>query len=124
VPNLPRVLLVDDDARLLTLLAMCLRGYDFAITTANNGVEALEQYRACCGNFSAIVTDVHMPQMDGLEFLRTVRAQGYKGRLVLISGHVSSDELKAFAELSIGGFFQKPFEVRLLATMLRPAPQG
>ena len=116
---LPRVLLVDDDVPLLTLLTMCLQGYGFAVTTANKGAEALKQYHASHGKYAAIVTDAHMPEMDGLDFLKQVRSQGYKGRLILISGHLSAEELRAYADLEISGFFHKPFEPGMLATMLR-----
>jgi len=119
VPNLARILLVDDDVSLLTLLAMGLKAYGFAVTTAGNGIEALKEYHAHCGNFSSIVTDAHMPQMDGLGFLREVRGIGYKGRVVLMSGHLSVEELRNYAEVNISGFFHKPFEPQMLATMLQ-----
>jgi len=117
--NLTRILLVDDDVPLITLLAIGLKGYGFTVTTAGNGVEALRQYHAYCGNFSWIVTDAHMPQMDGLGFLREVRDVGYKGHVVLMSGHLSVEELRSYADVNISGFFHKPFETQLLATMLR-----
>jgi len=59
-----------------------------------------------------------MPQMNGLEFVRTIREIGYKGRIMVMSGRLNVKDLHAYQEHTISGFFHKPFETSLLAAML------
>jgi CheY-like chemotaxis protein len=79
------------------------------------------QYKANAGNFGTIVTDNDMPQMNGLEFVRSLREIGFKGRIVVMSGHFKPEDLRAYQAHAISGFFHKPFEMNLLATMLLQA---
>jgi DNA-binding NtrC family response regulator len=76
------------------------------------------QYKAHQGCFGAIPSDHDMPKMNGLEFVRSVREMGYKGRIVVMSGRLTVEELQAYESLAISGFFHKPFDVSLLVTML------
>jgi DNA-binding NtrC family response regulator len=59
-----------------------------------------------------------MPHLNGLGFVRSVREMGYKGRIVIMSGRLTVEELKEYEPHVITGFFHKPFEVALLAAML------
>jgi CheY-like chemotaxis protein len=66
-PTKPRVLVVDDDRRLLEALATFLERAGFDVTTAADGVEAL---RVALHGFDVITTDRDMPHMDGYEFIQ------------------------------------------------------
>lgn len=59
-----------------------------------------------------------MVPMNGLEFVRTVRELGYRGRIVVMSGCLSREELKEYERHAISGFFHKPFNVSMLAALL------
>ncbi len=113
-----RVLCVEDNSLLREALKTGLEIYGFEVVTASNGLDALKQYASGEGQFSVIVTDHDMPQMNGLEFIRAVRGRGYQGRVVVMSGHLRVDELRAYGPYAVSGFFHKPFEVVLLAAML------
>jgi CheY-like chemotaxis protein len=113
-----RILVVDDDPALLTLLKAGLSRWGFDVICACHGVDAMMQYRACEGEIAAIITDVDMPQMGGLAFARSVREAGFKGRIVIMSGNLKPEELRAFECCRVSGFFSKPFDVSLLAAML------
>jgi two-component system response regulator MprA len=63
----PRALVVDDDPVVLKLLAESVARAGFEVTTARDGVEALE---AVPGGFDVVTTDLDMPRMDGHEFIR------------------------------------------------------
>ena len=116
-----RILCVDDNVSVLQALKIGLEGYGFDVITASHGMEALMQFKAHGGNFGAIVTDNDMPQMNGMEFVRSVRKIGFKGRIVVMSGYFEPEDLRAYHEHTISGFFHKPFETSLLATMLLQA---
>lgn len=122
--SLSRILCVDDDPSLLVALKTGLEFYGFKVITAPHGVDALTQYKAHAGDFKAIVTDNDMPQMNGWEFVRSVREIGFEGRIVVVSGHLSVESLRQYQDFSISGFFHKPFEMSLLATMLLEAHYG
>ena len=64
------------------------------------------------------MTDNDMPQMNGLDFVRAVRKIGFKGRIVVMSGNLKAENLRAYQEQAVSGFFHKPFETGLLAAML------
>ena len=91
----------------------------FEVVTACHGVEALREFQAHPGDFGAIVTDHDMPEMNGVEFVRSVREMGFKGRIVVMSGRLTIEDLWAYRDHAISGFFHKPFQVSLLAVMLR-----
>lgn len=116
-----RILCVDDNVQMLTVLKLGLARYGFEVVTACQGIDALMQYKAHSGDFSAIITDHDMPQMNGLEFVRSVREMGFKGRVVVMSGRLNVENFRAYQDYAISGFFHKPFETDLLATMLLQA---
>jgi CheY-like chemotaxis protein len=116
--NISRILCVDDDAPMQAALKTGLGMHGFEVITASHGIDALVQYKALAGDFGTIVTANEMPQMDGLEFVRSVRKIGFKGRIVVIFGDLKPEHLRAYQDYAISGFFHKPFEVGLLAAML------
>jgi YesN/AraC family two-component response regulator len=59
-----------------------------------------------------------MPHMNGLELVRSVREIGFKGRIVVMSGRLNREELKAYQNYDVSCFYHKPFEARQLALML------
>jgi CheY-like chemotaxis protein len=71
------LLVVDDSATMRQLLCMTLTRVEGItqsnITEASDGEEALEQVRN--GSFDLVLTDIRMPKMDGLEFIRRVRSE-------------------------------------------------
>jgi CheY-like chemotaxis protein len=67
------VLLVDDEEFLRRLLSRILSEAGFGVVEAENGAVALETARRIDGGLGLVVTDIHMPVMDGLEFAREFR---------------------------------------------------
>lgn len=100
------------------MLKIALGIYGFEVITASHGVDALMQYEAHKGQFGAVISDHDMPYLNGLGFVRSVRQKGYKGRIVVMSGRLSVEDLREYEPHAISGFFHKPFEVSLLAAML------
>ncbi len=113
-----RVLCVDDNPLLLHALALGLGLYGFEVITAVHGIDALMQFQANAGNFATILTDVDMPKMNGLELVKSVRALDFKGRILVMSGRLSSPECLAYQPYAVSDFLSKPFEISMVATML------
>ena len=68
---MPRVLVVDDEVNIVRLIQVNLERHGYQVTTANNGVQALEKIRE--DRPDLLVSDVMMPEMDGFELLANVR---------------------------------------------------
>jgi two-component system chemotaxis response regulator CheY len=69
-----KVLLVDDEELVRTLLARILGDAGFSVEEADNGASALQAARRLDGSLHLVVSDIDMPVMDGLEFARALRA--------------------------------------------------
>ena len=117
MPSSPHVLLVDDHAEVRAVLrSIVVQVFLHAtIVEASNGAEALmamSQHRP-----DLLITDVQMPIMGGLELLRTLREQGEKAAILV----VSSDPTVAEEVLAAGAtaFLPKPFPLAELRELLR-----
>jgi two-component system, cell cycle sensor histidine kinase and response regulator CckA len=80
------VLLVDDEEFLRRMLARVLDEAGFDVVEAPNGMAALELAHEVDGHLSLVVTDVHMPMMDGIEFARAFRPLHPGVPLLFITG--------------------------------------
>jgi CheY-like chemotaxis protein len=76
------ILLVDDDPDMCRLLAAFLRMRGYVTLTALDGAEGLARVASSAPD--AIITDVNMPGMDGIEMIRRLRADGHPGLPVLV----------------------------------------
>ena len=104
-----RCLVVDDEPRLRQVLVRLMESDGFACRQAANGVEALELLRA--EPATLVLTDLRMPQMDGIELLRQVRARYPETGVILITA-VAEVEV-AVSCLAIGAmdYLTKPFHL-------------
>jgi CheY-like chemotaxis protein len=81
-----KVLLVEDEELVRTLLTRILRDAGYAVEEAANGASGLQAARRLDGSLSLIVTDINMPVMDGLELARVIRRTDKKLPLLFITG--------------------------------------
>lgn len=114
------VLVVDDDTALLRAVGEVLNRAGFVTATAPGATEALE-YLQKGGRFDTIVTDLAMPDMAGIDFLRAVRALDLDVPLIIMTGHPSLET--AVAAVRYGGFryLGKPVDVSSLVEVVREA---
>jgi len=84
-PQRASVLIVDDETSIRESLRMVLEFEGYRIEEAGNGLEALRIVRDRPPD--AILLDIRMPEMDGLETLKTLRERGYEMPVLVISGH-------------------------------------
>jgi EAL domain-containing protein (putative c-di-GMP-specific phosphodiesterase class I)/ActR/RegA family two-component response regulator len=114
-----RILLVDDEPALLRAYekALAQRGWD--ARHASNGAEAVLRLRE--EPFDAIVTDLSMPTMGGLEFLRAVRLHDPDVPVILMTGAPELDSAIRAVELGAFRYLQKPIDVQVLDETLLTA---
>jgi len=84
-----RILLIDDDDLVASTIAAQLRWGGHEVHLAANGREGLDMYEAAA--FDAILLDLFMPEIEGLEFIRIVRGRGATTPLIAMTGGMGSD---------------------------------
>ena len=111
-----RVLLIEDDARLASMVCDYLGEAGFRITTAATGAAAT---RATAGEaFDAVILDLMLPDADGLDLCRTIRAKSDVPLLMLTARGDPLDRVVGL-ELGADDYLPKPFEPRELLARLR-----
>jgi len=115
-----RILFVDDEADFLASVALWLTSKGHDVTTALNGKQAIELIQQHPPNI--VFLDVHMPEMDGLETLRRIRAFNRQIPVVIVT--VDYEQEEKFAgekELGVSGFFLKHSSLEDLGWVLESA---
>lgn len=113
----PQILVVDDERSIRMMLEAGLTLNGFGVTTARTGAEACELARSTV--FDAVISDVCMPDGDGLDVVRELRALNANLPIVLITAQGSVElAVRAVAE-GATDFLAKPFEVSAIAALLR-----
>ncbi len=80
-----KILVVDDDPFVLEMLTMILEGNGYTIVTAENGLEALGKAIADA-SIDLIVSDVNMPEMDGIQLIKELRSHGLDVPIIMVTG--------------------------------------
>jgi two-component system OmpR family response regulator/two-component system response regulator QseB len=112
-----RILLVEDDASLGEGLQTALRRAAIAVDWVQDGVAALTAIRG--GGFDAVVLDLGLPRMDGVQVIRTARQEGHRVPiLVLTARDRVGDRIEAL-DLGADDFLGKPFDPNELLARLR-----
>jgi len=85
------ILLVDDDSiRLATETVLTSRG--FTVSSASDGKEALDLFKANPTKYGLILTDLSMPRMSGVELTKEIGNSNFAGSILLSTGHLGSEE--------------------------------
>ena len=102
-----RVLVIDDEPSVADALRVILEDEGFAVVVASNGREGLEQ--ASRASFRVTITDLRLPDMDGLEVLGACRENNVGGAVILITSYGTPEILARARDLGAAGFIAKPF---------------
>jgi len=110
------VLIVDDEPLLLEELQDSLELEDFEVSTAGSVPEALEELKT--SSFDAVVTDLKMPKVGGLELIRHLNEVNYQGTVVVVSGHGAESSREDAMALGAAACFSKPLDIEDLISVL------
>ena len=116
------ILIVDDESNQRIMLEEALRAlaFDWSISTAASGREALEALTLVVPDL--IITDYHMPAMNGLELIRSVRARQIRSRIILMTAYSSPELYDEAQRLQVDHYVTKPIPLldlrRLAASTL------
>ena len=112
-----RVLVVDDELAVRTSLQRALGLERYDVDLAQDGREALE--RVAAARYDAIVLDVSMPKLDGLEACRRLRSAGDRTPVLMLTARDSVDDRVAGLDAGADDYLVKPFALRELQARLR-----
>ena len=110
------IMIVDDEQRIRSLIALYLKKEGFEILEANDGVEALELFKK--KGIDLIILDIMMPNMDGWEFCRRIRKVSDVPVIMLTAKSQEEDKLLGF-DLGIDNYVTKPFSTKVLVAKVK-----
>ncbi|RKY30796.1 MAG: response regulator [Candidatus Omnitrophota bacterium] len=118
------ILIIDDDKLILMTLKRLLTKEGYKVTTALSGLWALKKIEE--GGFDLIISDIKMPEMDGIETVKKIReylSQNNKKPIpeIFITAYAKEDIYQKALELNAAGYIEKPFDIKSLLHTVREA---
>jgi len=115
-----RALIIDDSKAMRHILGKMLSGLGFEVAEASNGLEALEQLKLM-GKPDLALVDWNMPEMNGYEFVRAVRAeQNYDGvLLMMVTTETEMENVVRALAAGANEYVMKPFTKEIILEKLR-----
>src|SRR4030042_60546 len=114
-----RILIVDDEKSICSILAQRLTREGYSCVIAHNGQEALPHFYRDA--FSLIISDIKMPEMDGLELLKKVKALNTKMMVIMMTGYPDIGMAVEAMRLGAYDFIIKPVDLDLVVLSVRKA---
>ena len=104
-----RVLVVDDDAGVREVVRSMLRSAGYTVEVAGNGREAMAALRL--STFQVVLTDLVMPEQEGIETIKAIRAEYPDAKVIAMSGAFGGDYLRIAGYLGAHGTLAKPLQM-------------
>jgi EAL domain-containing protein (putative c-di-GMP-specific phosphodiesterase class I) len=114
-----RALVVDDDAQIRKDMSRVLQTLGFAVDTASNGREATDLLKQ--QSFDVVVSDIDMPEMTGLDLLRTIRQYDLDVPLLLVTGNPGLETAMQAVQYGAFRYLTKPVDVESLSLAVKEA---
>ena len=119
-----RILLVDDESSVRSVVTRMLERAGFVVLSAGTGQEALDIYRAGPDAIDCILLDLTMPRMSGTSCLEELRKQNPRVKVIISSGFTREDVKRRFTGQEFTGFIQKPYRYEDLMEVLSSTLDG
>ena len=114
----PRILLVDDEQSIQTLLSYPLRKDGYHVTSALDGNDALERFEQ--GRFDLVILDLMLPRLDGVEVCRRLRSRS-QVPIIMLTAKGSETDKVAGLEVGADDYITKPFSMREFRSRVKAA---
>jgi CheY-like chemotaxis protein len=112
------ILVVDDESSIVQITAATLEKFGYKVVTASDGSEAIAQFARNNAEVAAVITDMAMPNLDGLAAIRAIRAIDADVKIIAMSGLVNPEQTAELQNLKIDLFLSKPFTAETLLVTL------
>jgi len=114
-----KILIVDDDKTTRKLLSLYLKGSEFEVVTAENGLNALEKLGS--DTFQLVLTDLNMPFMDGIEFLKAMKSNPGTSHIpaLMLTTETDEEERQRAIDAGADGYLSKPVTAEVMVAKIR-----
>ncbi len=113
------VLLVDDEEQFLKVLSQRLEGRGIKVNTSTSGEDALKRVEG--KDFDAIILDLAMPGMSGLETLKRIRSENPDVQIIMLTGHSSVEKGVEAIKAGAVDFLEKPADLNKIMEKISEA---
>jgi CheY-like chemotaxis protein len=107
--------LIEDDKTVLQITREMVKSFDFEVLTAPNGKKALEVFEKNQKQITLVLTDMVMPEMDGLELVNELRKKDPYVKVIVLTGYPLGEDAKKLKQFGIATWIQKPVTLNQLA---------
>lgn len=114
-----KVLLVEDETAIQELLSIALRSLGYTVEIAVDGQDAAERLLGGHEIFDAIILDLNMPRLGGIEVMRLLASRASRPPVLVMSGHLTLEVKQELQMLAPSGVIAKPFELADMSQQLR-----
>ncbi|MGD1098091.1 MAG: response regulator [Bryobacteraceae bacterium] len=118
---MPQAMVVDDSRAMRMILGRTLLRYGYGVLQASNGKDALDQLHQNALQVSLFLVDWNMPEMNGLEFVKNLRAEPRFGSIpiLMVTTETEADQMCAALEAGANEYVIKPFTDETIEDKLR-----
>ncbi|HXX53711.1 MAG TPA: response regulator [Thermodesulfovibrionales bacterium] len=115
----PRILIIDDEAIVRISCKKCLAPEDYDVDSAENGITGLQMVKS--NTYDLILTDLKMPNMDGIEFLSKIKESHPKAKVIMITGYSTTEHAEQAMKSGAYNYIEKPFTPETLVKAVKEA---
>jgi two-component system chemotaxis response regulator CheY len=114
-----KILIVDDDPTTRKLIGLFLKAKGYAVAYAENGLDGIEKIGI--ENPNLIITDLNMPYMDGIEFVKSVRADPARSEIpiLMVTTEADPEERERAMAVGVNGYLVKPVTAETVTQNIR-----
>jgi len=116
-----RLLLVEDEEPVANLISTLLKRQGHMLTIATDGLQGWNLVSSAPGDFDAVILDLNMPGLNGIQLLDRARAIGFNKPIAAVSGRVTEEDRAELTRLGVRTIILKPFTVEELQSALASA---
>ena len=118
MPNMRKILIVDDDPELRDALTeQLLLHEEFEAVAAENGSKGVQAAKA--GQIDLVIMDIGLPDIDGREAVRILRKNGFKAPIIMLTGHDTDSDTILGLDSGANDYVAKPFRFAVLLARIR-----
>jgi DNA-binding NtrC family response regulator len=118
-PMIEKILLIDDEEDFLTVMSDRMKARNMQVSTASSAKEGLA--KAATGGYDAVILDLMMPEMDGIETLKILKEKNPDLAVILLTGHATIKQGIEAMKLGALDLLEKPADINALTEKIHAA---
>lgn len=118
------ILLAEDERSVAFSIVFALKCDGHKVQFVANGGQALASVTAEPERFDLLITDHSMPGITGVELVQRLREESFRGKIMVLSAHLSAENRAAYAALAVDAMVSKPFDVHELRASVTRLANG